>query len=42
MKTMIGSVNYVRINVRVWYMCSGNVLYNMTALEVLGVEFGGI
>ena len=24
---VIGSVSYVGVNVRVWYMCSGSVLY---------------
>ena len=33
-KTMTGSENYVRLNVRVRYMCSGSVLC-MTALEIL-------
>ena len=34
---VIGSVSYVAMNVRVWYMCSGSVLY-MIALEILSWE----
>ena len=35
-KMVIGSVSYVGMNVRVWYMCSGSVLYTcMIALEIL-------
>ena len=34
---MIGSANYVGMNVRVWCMCSGSVLY-MIALEILSWE----
>ena len=33
-KMVIGSVGYVGMNVRVWYMCSGSVLY----IEILSWE----
>ena len=36
-KMVIGSVSYVGMNVRVWYMCSGSVLC-MIALEILSWE----
>ena len=36
-KMVIGSVSYVGMNVRVWYMCSGSVLY-MIALQILSWE----
>ena len=30
---VIGSVSYVGMNVRVWYMCSGSVLYNYDSIR---------
>ena len=38
---MIGRVNYVGVNVRVWYLCSGNCECRNTFMVELENLFGG-